>query len=219
MWEMLVWAWGGEILDRGERACLLHRPPAPDAIQWRADLSLKHGVVPGAQDLQGTNVRALFEQGRLAMHTNGNWALTDIEAAAQMPWRVAVVPRGKDGRWTLGSGAIYGAFKEARQHDAAWTLLSDLVVGEGMKTLAAESSMLPSVRPLIKQELLPRYKPEWLAAVTESSRAARQPHYNHPRYVEINAVFAEQLAPVWRGQRSARDAAEEIVRQVDPLLR
>lgn len=218
-WEMFTWAWGGEILSKAETECVLSRPPAPDAIQWRADLTTKHGVVPTAQDLQGTNVRALFEQGRLAMHTSGNWALTDIQGAAQMPWSVAVMPQGRAGRWTLGSGAIYGAFKEAKQHDAAWTLLADLVAGEGMKTLAAESSLLPSLRPMIKQELLPKYKPEWLKVVLEASKNARQPHYNHPRYVEMNQVFAEQLAPVWRGQKPARDATEEIVRQVNPLLK
>src|SRR5687768_8042718 len=68
-WEMLTWAWGGEILNKAETECLVNRPPAPDALAWRADLSTKHNVVPTLQDLAGTNVRALFEQGRLAMHT------------------------------------------------------------------------------------------------------------------------------------------------------
>jgi multiple sugar transport system substrate-binding protein len=178
--------------------------------------------VPTAQDLatvQGGTARDAFQQGRLGMFTTGNWALTDVQTAAQMPWSVAPVPAGKAGRWTLGSGAIYGALKDGKQQDAAGELLADLVLGDGARVMATESSMLPSLKPLINQELLPHYKPEWLKVVQTSVGVARQPHYNHPRYIEFNQVFAEQLTPVWRGQKPAKDAVEEIVRQVNPLLK
>jgi ABC-type glycerol-3-phosphate transport system substrate-binding protein len=55
--------------------------------------------------------------------------------------------------------------------------------------------------------------------VLEASKNARQPHYNHPRYVEMNQILVEQLTPVWRGQKPVKDAADEIVRQVNPLLK
>ena len=48
---------------------------------------------------------------------------------------------------------------------------------------------------------------------------ARQPHYNHPRYIEINQVFSDQLGPVWKGQKPAKDATDKIARQVAPLLK
>ena len=220
MWEPLVWAWGGEILSKSERECLLNRPPAPEAIQWRADLSNRHAVVPTAQDLAEVKdgVRGLFQQGRLGMFTTGNWALTDVQAGAQMPWSVAPLPQGKAGRVTLGSGAIYGAFKEGKQPDAAWELLADLVLGGAARVMATESSMLPSLKSMIRPEALPHYRPEWLTVVQQVIGGARQPHYNHPRYIEINQVFTDQLTPVWRGQKPARDATDEIVRLVTPML-
>jgi multiple sugar transport system substrate-binding protein len=217
-WEMLVWAWGGEILNKQETECLLAKSPAPEALQWRADLTHKHHVVATAQERQNAAFRNLFEEGRLGMLTIGNWALTDVQKAAQMPWNVALVPRGRTGRATLSGGANYAIFQESKSHDAAWTLMADLVAGDGMKVLAAESSLLPPVQSLIKQELLPTYKPEWLKVVVDSSKSGRQPHYNHPRYAEINQTFGEQLGPVWQGRRSAKEAADEIVRLVNPLL-
>ena len=42
-------------------------------------------------------MRGLFEQGRLGMFTVGNWALTDVQAGAQMPWGVAPLPAGQGG--------------------------------------------------------------------------------------------------------------------------
>jgi multiple sugar transport system substrate-binding protein len=220
MWEPLVWAWGGEILSKSEKESLLNKAPAPEAIQWRADLTHKHGVVPTAQDLAEVKdgMRGLFQQGRLGMFTTGNWALTDVQAGAQMPWAVAPLPQGKAGRVTLGSGAIYGAFKDGKQQDAAWELLADLVMGDAARVMATESSMLPSLKSMIRPEALPHYKPEWLRVIQQVTGGARQPHYNHPRYIDINQIYTEQLAPVWRGQRPAKDATDEIVRQVTPLL-
>ena len=220
-WEMLVWAWGGDLLNKQESECVLNRPPAPDALQWRADLINKHAVVPTAQDLTGVpnGMRGLFEQGRLGMHTIGSWALVDVEKGAQMPWSVAPVPAGRAGRRTLAGGAMYGVLKEGKQQDAAWDLAADLVMGDAAKVIATESSMLPSLKPMIKPEGLPHYKPEWLKIIQMSMDVARHPHYSHPKYLEMNEVFSTELGPVWSGQKAARDAADEIVRQVNPLLK
>jgi ABC-type glycerol-3-phosphate transport system substrate-binding protein len=199
---------------------VLNRPPAPDALQWRADLLTKHNVAPTAEDLKDLplGARGLFQQGRLGMFTVGSWALVDVETAAQMPWSVAPVPAGKAGRRTLAGGAMYGLLKEGKQHDAAWDLAADLVMGDAARVIATESSMLPSLKPMIKPEGLPHYKPEWLRVIQASMGVARHPHYSHPRYLEMTQVFSAELGPVWRGQKAARDAADEIVRQVNPLL-
>ena len=145
MWEVLVWAWGGELLNRPETECVLNRPPAPDALQWRADLLNRHGAVPAPADLTGVQngARGLFEQGRLGTFTVGNWALVDVQTAAQMPWGVAPVPAGRAGRWTLAGGAMYGALKDGKQADAAWDLLADLVMGDAAQVMATEFEHAP----------------------------------------------------------------------------
>jgi multiple sugar transport system substrate-binding protein len=221
MWEVLIWAWGAEILNKPETECVLNRPPAPEALQWRADLLTRHGAVPAPADLTGVQngARGLFEQGRMGMFTVGNWALVDVQTAAQTAWSVAPVPAGRAGRWTLAGGAMYGALRDGKQVDAAWDLLADLVMGDAARVMATESSMLPSLKPMIRPEQLPHYKPEWLRAIQASIGSARQPHYNHPRYLDLSQVFTTELTPVWRGQKAPKDAADEIVRQVAPLLK
>ena len=208
--EPLVWAWGGEILSKSERECLLNRPPAPEAIQWRADLTNRHAVVPTAQDLAEVKdgVRGLFQQGRLGMFTTGNWALTDVQAGAQMPWSVAPLPQGRAGRVTLGSGAIYGAFKEGRQPDAAWELLADLVMGDAARVMATESSMLPSLKSMIRPEALPHYRPEWLTVVQQVIGGARptalQPPPLHRAQSGLHRPADARLARSEAGQRRHR---------------
>ncbi|MGH2366562.1 MAG: ABC transporter substrate-binding protein [Chloroflexota bacterium] len=218
-WQILVWAWGGEILNRAETECLLSRPPAPEALQWRADAIRNHRVEPAAQDRGGQNIWQFFASGQLGMLVTQPWNLTDIEKIAQIPWNVVTVPRGRARRAALAAGANYALFQGIKHPDAAWELLLDLSVGEGLKALLAASSLFPAAHAQATPETLPNYKPEWIETILEASKQARHPHYSHPRYVEIDDVIGEQLAPVWNGQRAAKDAAEEIVRLVNPLLK
>jgi multiple sugar transport system substrate-binding protein len=218
-WEALVWAWGGEVLSRAETECVLNRPPAPEALQWRADAIVKHAVVPPAAELGGQSMLNFFNSGRLGMYPVGNWALVDVEKGARMKWSVAPLPAGKAGAVTFAAGANYALFAGTKQLDAGWALLSDLVFGDGLKALLQESSLFPAYKPLAKEELLPSYKKEWLQATLKAGEKARHPHYNHPKHTEIYQVLNEQLAPLWRGDKSAQQAADEAARQINPLLK
>lgn len=218
-WEVPVWAWGGEILNKAENEGVLNKPPAPEALQWRADAINKHGVVPPAADLGGQSALNFFTSGRLGMLPIGNWALADVDKGARFKWGVSPLPSGKAGAVTFAAGANYALFAGTKQQDAAWALMSDLVVGDGLKALLQESSLFPAYKPLATEELLTGYKKDWLQATLKAGEKARHPHYNHPKHVEINQVLAEQLAPLWKGEKSAQQAADEAVRQLAPLLK
>jgi ABC-type glycerol-3-phosphate transport system substrate-binding protein len=218
-WELFVWNWGGEILNKAGTECVLNRAPAPDALQWRADANLRHQVVPTTADLGGQSTRAFFTSGRLGMFSIGNWALQDIASATTMRWNAVPLPQGKSGPATIGAGANYALFAGGKQQDAAWALLTDLALGDGLKTLLVGSALFPAFRPAAKQELLPSYKPDWLKATLKAGEKARQPHYDHPRYVEINQAIVDQLAPLWNGDKPAQAAADEAARQVNLLLK
>lgn len=218
-WEALVWSWGGEILNKLETECILNKPPAPEALQWRADALLRHGVAPTAADYGGQNARTFFASGRLGMLPIGNWALQDIARDAKLRWGAAPLPQGRAGAVTFAAGANYAIFQGSKLQDAAWAVLSDLALGEGLKTLLAGSSLFPAVRSVAKPELLPSYTPDWLKATLSAAERARHPHFSHPRHVEINQVLGEQLAAVWKGEKQAQVAADEATRLVNPLLK
>ena len=218
-YEVPVWAWGGDILNKAESEAALNKPPAPEALQWRADAINKHGVVPPVAELGGQSMLNFFTSGRLGMLPIGNWALVDVEKGAKMKWGVTTLPTGKAGAMTFAAGANYAMFAGTKQLDAAWTLLSDLVFGDGLKALLQESSLFPAFKPLAKAELLPSYKPDWLQATLKAGEKARHPHFSHPRHVEINQMITEQLAPLWKGEKSAQQAADEAARQITPLLK
>jgi hypothetical protein len=98
-------------------------------------------------------------------------------------------------------------------------VVADLVLGDGQKTVLANSTLFPGLRTVAKPELLPSYKPAWLAATLKGAEKAKHPHYNHANWPEIDAVCREQLAPLWNGQQPAQTVADEVARQVTPIVR
>ena len=111
MWEVLVWAWGGEILNKPETECVLNRPPAPEALQWRADLLNRHGAVPAPADLTGVQNGA---RGPLRAGADGDVHGRELGPGGRADGgpdglERGPVPAGRAGRWTLAGGAMYGA--------------------------------------------------------------------------------------------------------------
>ena len=219
LWEILVWAWGGEILNGAGNECLLNRPPAPDGMQFRSDLINKSGVVPTSADMGGVGEQAFFTNGRLAAFNTANSALMTIEKDARFRWMVQPLPAGKAGAVTLGAGPNYVVFQGSKQQDAAWSLMADLVLGEGQSVVLANSTLFPGLRTMARPELLPSYKPEWLTVTMKATERARHPHYNHASWPDMDRVFRETLAPLWRGERPAQAVTDEVAREVTPIVR
>ena len=54
--------------------------------------------------------------------------------------------------------------------------------------------------------------------LTDMAHTARMTPVVVP-YLDFHNAIAKELAPVWTGERTPKDALDEIVRQVNPLLK
>jgi ABC-type glycerol-3-phosphate transport system substrate-binding protein len=219
LWEIMVWAWGGELLNAAGTECVVNRPPAPEGMQFRADLITKSGIAPTSGDMGGVGEQAFFTNGRLAAFNAANSALMTIDKDARFAWTVQPLPAGRAGPVTLGAGPNYVVFQGSKHQDAAWALISDLVLGEGQTVVLANSTLFPGLRTMARPELLPSYKPEWLTVTMKATERARHPHYNHAGWPDMDRVFRETLAPLWRGERPAQAVTDEAARQITPIVR
>src|SRR5688572_29015275 len=190
-WEIMIWAWGGDIINAAVNERIINKPPAPDGMQFRADLINKSGVRATSADLSGMSEQAFFTAGRNAAFNAGNNALMTIDREAKFKWQVQPLPAGRAGAFTLGAGPNYVLFQGSKNQDAAWSLISDLVMGGAQKVVLAESTHSPGLRSMAKPELLTSYKPEWIAVTMKASEKAKHPHYNHAMWPEFDAVFGQ----------------------------
>ena len=218
-WEIFIWCWGGDIINPAGNECIINKPPAPDGMQFRADLLNKAGVRPLNEDLAGQSEEAFFNAGRIAAFNAANSSLMNIDKNAKFKWQVQPIPAGRAGNFTLGAGPNYVVFQGSKNQDAAWSLISDLVMGGGQKVVLAESTLFPGLRTMAKPELLPQYRPDWITTTMKASEKAKHPHYNHAMWPEFDAVFGQTLAPLWSGQQPAQTVADEVARRVTPILK
>ncbi|HLH72695.1 MAG TPA: sugar ABC transporter substrate-binding protein [Chloroflexota bacterium] len=216
-WEMVVWSQGGNILNGDETKCILDQPPAPEAIQWDADLILKSKVAPGPDALQGQSPQSMFETGRVGLYTIANWYIGDAKTNAKFPWDIALMPSGKIGRVPVVQGANYAVMKDAKNSDAALAFMSYMSAGDGQKTMITGTGLFPTVKSLAKPEFLTNYKPEWITLTLDSLKTARARNFV-PQYDEMSNEFDKELSIVWTGKQTAAEAIKKIVPVVNQIL-
>lgn len=216
-WHQMVWAWGGEVLDAEEKICLVTEEPAPEAIQWAADLTLQHQVAPSPEELTDMNDTSLFETGRVAMFERANWYLSEAKDKFKGKWDVVPNPIGPAGRASLVQGANYAIFKETHYPNEAWQLMLDMSVGNGQQVILTETGNFPPVQTLAVLEHLPNYQQTWIDVSLESAAMARPNHFN-PKYVEWWNAANKELGEVWIGRKTGAEAAEAMCPEIDKIL-
>ncbi|MEZ4869057.1 MAG: sugar ABC transporter substrate-binding protein [Caldilineaceae bacterium] len=216
-WHQMVWAWGGEVLDAEETTCVADQEPAPQAIQWTADLTLVHGVAPSAEELADQNETALFETGRIGMFEQANWYLSEAQDKFKGNWTVIANPIGPGSRASVVQGANYAIFKATQQPEAAWQLLFDMSVGNGQQVILRETGNFPPVQTLATLDNLPNYQQEWIDVSMISAEVARPNHFV-PKYVEWWNAARKELDEVWVGRKTSAEATAAMCPAINAIL-
>ncbi|MDG4825731.1 sugar ABC transporter substrate-binding protein [Asanoa sp. WMMD1127] len=101
-WVYRIWQNGGDVVSPDHKTAtgFLDAPAAVEAIQWYADLVLKHKVAPPPSTLEkmtnASDANALFLDGKFGMYDSGHWALVGLTGAkGYSPDKVGVVPQPK----------------------------------------------------------------------------------------------------------------------------
>ena len=99
-WVYRTWQNGGDVLspDRSTATGFLDSAATLEALQWYADLVLKHKVAPKPSVLDSITQKSSFEAefvgGRFAMFDSGHWSLVGLTAAeGYQPETLGVVPQ------------------------------------------------------------------------------------------------------------------------------
>jgi multiple sugar transport system substrate-binding protein len=208
---------GGDVLSADEKKCLLDQPPAVEAIQWSADLRLKHGAVPQPDETGGQQPRALFDGGRYAFHIGDPGFLSGtIRAKLGFAWDIALVPKGKVTRVSTVKGPSLVLSAGSKQPDAAWSWLAHYNGVEMQRYVATNGKVISARKSALKAfvELPEGYSKQ---VIQETASIARPMPYV-ARYDEIDKEIAAGLNAVNTGQRAAKEAMADVVQKVNLLL-
>ncbi|WP_437978170.1 sugar ABC transporter substrate-binding protein [Sorangium sp. So ce295] len=221
-YEAAVWSAGGEIVDAAQRRWLMDSDVSMDAVQWCADLALRHQVAPNLARSGGAGQSELFEAGLVAMHIDGRWMVPRYRRM-RFDWDVAPVPVPKPGMTSVSwSGSVGLAVSAASRRIAeAFTLIEYLAGPEGQSELARSGLQVPNQRSVAATAafLQPGQRPahaEVFLRAAETSRPSPETEMPNAFWHEVFSSFIPQ---VWRGERRARELLPALAPLVEQTMR
>jgi multiple sugar transport system substrate-binding protein len=221
-WQPWVWSNGGDLFSPDGTKVLVGEPPAVEALQYLADLIHKHRVAPTAEELKAQGGRrGLFLGSNLLLYHTPVNNIAANRREAGFDWSISGLPRGR-AKNAASSGGGVGWFlaNESRVKDETWELMKVLASKEGVRLEAVRGEAPPSRRSVANEPAFinpPDPPGADMKVVVEALEAI---HVEPPLIegVEIDRVLTEELAPLWAGTKTAREATTQIVTRVQSLL-
>ncbi len=213
-WMPLVWALGGELVDKAHdpTALYLDDPKVYGAVQWVADLVYKHQVAPNAAAREAL-VGGDFMSGKVAMVMNGDW-WTETNKGATFEWDLHLLPKGPGGR-TSGYW-VYGVCisKGSKNSDLAWQYARFLAGDEVQRIEASYSAGVPFRLAVAQSSLFnnPTWAPKNLAVRTETLKDSRPGDVWHENWQAMisEVLDPEGTQPVFLGEKTAEETFRAI---------
>lgn len=147
-----VQAFGGKVVDENGNAAFAS-PEGLKGLQLIVDQHNKDKSSAQPSEVGAGWGGEMFGQGKAAMVIEGNWAIPFLkDTFPQIEYGTAEVPMINDKKGTMAYTVAYVMNKNAKNKEAAWTLLSYLTGKEGMKIWTSKGFALPS-RKSVASEL------------------------------------------------------------------
>jgi multiple sugar transport system substrate-binding protein len=214
--------WGGDWVNEEETECRVNTPESIAALQWWADLRLKHKVHPMPADEQALTALGAhpFHTGKVAMTLLHPWTAGEVKEYAKINWDVQHWPKGPVQRISDGAGSGYSIGKDTKHPQEAWLYLRWFASKEGQKFLWGETGASIPARESAKDAFLkapgmPEHAPLWVEALKSYSRISRPISAIANEFITI---ASRELDLVFLGEKPVEEAAEAICTEAEPLL-
>ncbi|MHB0856257.1 MAG: extracellular solute-binding protein [Anaerolineae bacterium] len=222
-WTYYTWSNGGEVFNEDDTKCLINQPEAVEALQYWADLVMKDKVaVSGAEMSALGGSGTAFRAGAVSMFLGNCWdvpALTD--AAAENPefvWKAALSPKANNGgRVWYEHFWCWSISEQSKKRDTAWLYARDFVLD---RVIEPATKTVPSLKQLLHTFATPEnrelgYEP--LITLATQPDLLRIPG-SGAKWDKISGIIQAELDLVYIGEKSAQDAMDTAVPDVDAEL-
>ncbi|GAA4699284.1 ABC transporter substrate-binding protein [Phytohabitans rumicis] len=222
-WWSLAYQNGGKIIDDSGRPTA-NSDAVVEAVQWVADLTHKHGVVPTQKQYadMGTDVGGdqAFANGKVAVNATGFWGISGL-LKSDVDWGVAPLWRGKQQAVTaFGSGLAIS--RTSKSPEAAIKAIEFLSSPEAQNLIIETGQDVPANLDVQKSDAF--LKPTWMTKPVDmdvfgesSSFIYRAPFI--PEWNEMQKAFENGLNNVWLGKEDARTALNAVQKRLETIIK
>lgn len=209
---------GDGIFSTDGKKFTLADPVGYEAIQWAADLALKHKVTPKYGDIQADQAeQRLFTAGKLGMIMNSssnvgyyNKNVKDFE------WDIAPIP-AKVNQVQEGGVVVYIIPSKAKNPDQAWEYLNYAAGPEGGKVLAEAGLCVPVNKAAAESLKSPGDYPKNIKLLVAGADHNRIVNSTSATAAAV-AIYRPQLQRVYSGEITAEKALTSVRSQVEAAI-
>lgn len=210
---------GGEgIFSADGKKFTLADPPGVEAIQWAADLTLKHKVSPSYGDIQADSAeQRLFTAGKLGMVLNSSSNIAYYhENVKDFEWDIAPIP-ARVKQVQEGGVIVYVIPEKAKNPDQAWDYLNYAAGPDGGRALAESGLCVPVYREAAGSLKAPGEYPKTIKLLVEGADHSSAVNSTSATAAAV-AIYRPQLQRVYSGEISAQEALSSVRSQVEAAI-
>lgn len=221
--ESAVWSNGADWLNADHNEVTVTEPKFVEALQWVADLILKEGVVPTADEESALPSFQRFIDGQIGMMGIGPWSQGQFWDEISFDWDLMPwpVPNAGDKPAVWYGGLGFAVSATSKSPDDAKNLAAFLAYNEDAQRTSMElGQSIPNFIDMTKNEYLkldkpPANKQEFVDIVEDYGRRATQTFtFNSEWFTEFNA----NLASVWTGEMTAQEYVDSVAGTMQDLV-
>ncbi|HET7767406.1 MAG TPA: extracellular solute-binding protein [Chloroflexota bacterium] len=214
-----IWPFGGDAWDKPNLNTVLDSKEALEAIQYQADLTVKHQVSPTPDEKTANGGGAIFANGQIAMFITTNAIVADFAGAA---WEkgMAPVPAGRAGRIVRNVPNGIHVLKGGRHKEHAFEYANFQGGLESEKIMLADQVTAPWHKSTLGSADYARALHPWQSAPYYAETVNKvRPTFYPSQNTEIQRLYGAAYTSVYTGQKTASIAVGEIKAQINDLLK
>ncbi len=222
-WWNFVYCFGGKFVDNvaNPKKCILNTKEVINGLQFYKDLVYKYQVSPTPSVLAAGPIE-MFKTGKIAMICSGIWETPVLVKIKKFKWEIAMFPKGPKGiRGFSTGGSGYGINKNTKYPELAWSLLKCLAGNDGQEMLAKTGLAQPANKRICNGKYWAKSKTVPLNKGM-LNKAVKYIIFD-PFHLNWNKAMVDYISPqielILLNKRPVKDAIENIVKDVDKLLK
>jgi len=210
-------AYGGNVLDKDGKRSVVAEPAAVQGIQFLADLILRDRAAPPPGTLQG-NDQQNFIQGSVAAAWTNFGIINPLRRQAQgLRWKVLMAPKGPQGRGFFVGVDAASQNAQSKQPDQAFELCK-FICAKAISLGWFDYGFAPGARQDTWNDPKIAADAAFKVFTRAMGEAAPLNLPDNGLITDYNNALTRELANLWTGKSSVRDATEAARRAGQEVL-
>jgi multiple sugar transport system substrate-binding protein len=218
-WQHWLYAFGGDVLDKEHKRCVLNSKESLAGLQLMADFIHRDQIALRPQDFEGRTHAQLFMDKRLAiiiMNRQGASVTGFIQ-----PWvGVTQLPKGPAGRFSQGNIDGFAMSAASTAPAATWATLK-WRTGDSLRRefLRTGNGGIPALKATAEspEYLNDKLPPEWNRMFIQNMSIVRLPP-PIAQWPEVTSTVGQGIDQIKRGDISPSAAVSDLLPRVNALL-